>query len=90
MNADKYRFETQHETVLAFHLRVSVTCMDAQMPRAHDCMDAGGRATPGAVAEDAAEKLLLRLSPQGRLRAPHFRHPWRLQERLFICGQGVI
>ncbi|MEK7666409.1 MAG: hypothetical protein AAB406_01920, partial [Pseudomonadota bacterium] len=24
-----------------------------------------------------AEKLLLRLSPQGRLRAPHFRHPWR-------------
>jgi len=26
-----------------------------------------------------AEKLLLRLSPWGRLRAPHFRHPWRAQ-----------
>ena len=26
-----------------------------------------------------AEKLPLRLSPWGRLRAPHFRHPWRAQ-----------
>ena len=26
-----------------------------------------------------AEKLLLCLSPWGRLRAPHFRHPWRAQ-----------
>ena len=81
----------------------SVMDMDAQMPRARDCMDAGGmspwmgevdragswrsRATPGAVAEDAAEKLLLRLSTKGRLRAPHFRHPWRSRERLCIGGQ---
>ncbi len=26
------------------------------MPRVHDCMDAGGRATHGAVAEDAQER----------------------------------
>jgi len=29
------------------------------MPRAHDCKDAGGRATPGAVAEDAQERLVI-------------------------------
>jgi formate-dependent nitrite reductase cytochrome c552 subunit len=39
MNADKHRFETQHETGLAFHLRESVTCMDAQMPRAQDAQE---------------------------------------------------
>ncbi len=41
----------------------------------------------------AAEKLLLRLSPEGRLRAPHFRHPWRSRIRIGISscllGQAV-
>jgi len=32
--------------------------------------------------EPAAEKLLLRLSPWGRLRAPHFRHPWRSSDAM--------
>jgi uncharacterized protein (DUF58 family) len=31
-----------------------------------------------------AEKLLLRLSPWGRLRALHFRHPWRSAEKLLL------
>jgi len=34
----------------------------------------------------AAEKLLLRLSPEGRLRAPHFRHPWRSRIRIGISS----
>ena len=38
------------------HGSASVPYRDVQMPRAHDCMDAGGRATPGAVAEDAQER----------------------------------
>ncbi len=36
---------------------------------------------PSVVQHMVAEKLLLRLSPKGRLRAPHFRHPWRSREQ---------
>ena len=34
----------------------------------------------------AAEKLLLRLSPWGWLRAPHFRHPWRARLRAALAA----
>jgi len=40
-----------------------------------------GRSLSAAKHMDVAGKLLLRLSPKGRLRAPHFRHPWRSRER---------
>ena len=47
---------------------------------------APGRGPSAAMHMDVAEKLLLRLSSEGslihrRLRAPHFRHPWRSRER---------
>jgi hypothetical protein len=35
---------------------------------------------PVSVYARIVEKLLLRLSPSGRLRAPHFHHPWRSSE----------
>ncbi len=35
---------------------VNLMYRDVQMPQVHDCMYAGGRATHGAVAEDAQER----------------------------------
>ena len=37
---------------------VNLKYRDVQMPQVHDCMDAGGRATHGAIAEDAQERLV--------------------------------
>ena len=34
---------------------ICVMRKEVRMPRAHDCMDAGGRATQGAVADDCMD-----------------------------------
>ena len=49
------RFLTQH-TGLPPQKNNPALRRDALVPRAHDCMDAGGRAMPGVIAEDAQER----------------------------------